>query len=66
MAQQIKSLASIHLALSQAAAYVTDVSQILQCCGCGVGQQVQLLFDPSLGIYICHTCSPKKEKSNKK
>ena len=25
---------------------VTDVAQILHCCGCGVGRQRQLGFDP--------------------
>ena len=34
------------LALLQAAAEVADVIQIQSCCGCGVGQQLQLLFDP--------------------
>ena len=34
------------LALLQAAAHVTDVAQICHCCGCCVGQQLQLLFDP--------------------
>ena len=25
---------------------VTDVAQIPHCCGCGVGQRLQLLFEP--------------------
>ena len=28
---------------------VTDVAQISHCCGCGVGQQLQLQFDPLPG-----------------
>ena len=38
----------------------------LRDCGCGVGQWLQLRFDPSLGTSICRGCSPKKEtKQNK-
>jgi len=33
-------------ALPQAVMYVADLAQILRCCGCGVGQQLQLQFDP--------------------
>ena len=33
-------------ALPQAAAQVTDVAQILHCCGYDVGRQLQLWFDP--------------------
>ena len=36
--------------------------RIWSCCGCGVGQQLQLQFDPSLGISICHRCGSKKKK----
>ena len=28
---------------------VTDVAQIPRCCGCGVGQRLQLQFDPKPG-----------------
>ena len=34
------------LALPQAAVYTTDAAQILRCFGCGIGQQLQLQFDP--------------------
>ena len=34
------------LALPQAKAQVTDAAWILHCCGCGVGWQVQLQFNP--------------------
>ena len=33
------------------------------CChGCGIGQQLQLQLDPSLGTSICCWCGPKKKK----
>ena len=32
-----------------------------RCCGCGVGHQLQLWFDPSLGTSICHGYGPKKK-----
>ena len=35
---------------------------IPHCCGYGVGQQLQLWFDPRLGTSICHRCGPKKTK----
>ena len=38
-------------ALPQAASCVTDVAQILLCCGCGVGQQLQLQLDPGTGNF---------------
>ena len=57
MAQQVKNPTSIHKdmdlipglaqwvedpALPQAAAWVTNAAWIWPCCGCGVGQQLQL------------------------
>ena len=36
--------------------------RILCCCGCGVGQQLQLLFNPYLGTYICCKYGPKRTK----
>ena len=57
LAQRAKNLISIHedgglipgldqwvkdQALSQAAGYVTDVVPIQNCCGCGLGWQMQL------------------------
>ena len=32
--------------VTQAAAQVTDVAQILHCCGCGAAGQLHLLFNP--------------------
>ena len=45
-------------ALLQAA----DAAWIPHCCGCGVGWQLQLHLDPSLGTPICLGCSPRKKK----
>ena len=42
------------------------MAQILRCCGCGVGQQLQLQFHPRLGTSIYQGCSPKKQKKKKK
>ena len=41
LAQWVKDLA-----LPWAAVYAADVAGIWHCCGCGVGQQLQLQFDP--------------------
>ena len=40
--------------------------RIPHCCGSGVGRQLQLQFDLSLGASICHGCSPKKTKDKRK
>ena len=42
------------------------MAQILHGCGCGIGWQLQLWFDPSVETSICHKCNPKKQKKNKK
>ena len=42
------------------------MAHILRCCGCGVGLQLQLHFDPSLGISTCPAKGPKIEKKKKK
>ena len=34
------------LAQPRAAVCVADMAQIPRCCGCGVGRQLQLSFDP--------------------
>ena len=41
------------------------MARILCCCGCGVGQQLQLRFDPYLGTSICWGCGPRRQKTNK-
>ena len=61
VAQQFKNLTSIHEdvgsvpglyqwvnnpALLQAAEWVPDATQILHCCGHGIGRQLQLQCDP--------------------
>ena len=62
MRKQVQSLASFikDLALLHAVVWVTNEAQIQRCCGCGVGQQLQLPVTPSLGMSICHRCGPKK------
>ena len=39
------------LALLQAVVWVAEAAQIWHCCGCGVGQQLQLLFNPYPGNF---------------
>ena len=66
MAQQVKNLASIHedvgsipglgqwfkdSVLSQAVAKYADVAQIPCGCGYGIGQQLQLPFNPESGNF---------------
>ena len=41
LAQWVKDLTVL-----QASVYVADVAWIWHCCGCGVGWQLQLQFDP--------------------
>ena len=47
---------------------LTQWLKVWCCCSCGVDQQLQLRFSPSLGTFICSRCSPKKTKTkqNKK
>ena len=45
---------------------VTDTAQILHCCGCGVGQRLQLQFDPWPGNLHMPRCGPKKTKKKRK
>ena len=42
---------------------VTTAAQIWRCCGCGVGQQLQLQFDPRLGTSIGRECGTKKTET---
>ena len=51
-------------AMPRAVMQVEDVARIPHCCGCGVGQQPQLTFDPSLGTSICYRCGPNMQNNN--
>ena len=46
LAQWVKDLV-----LLGAAVWVADAAQILHCCGCGVGWQLQLRFNPQPGSF---------------
>ena len=48
-------------ALPWAALQVTDVAGIPHCCGCGVGWQLQLRFDPYLGNLHMSRVQPQKK-----
>ena len=67
----VQSLSSLRTALGldpalpQATVQVTDTAWILCLYGCGVGQQLQVQFDPILGTSICHTCGSKKKRKEK-
>ena len=55
LAQRVKDLA-----LPWAVVYAAGAPQIPHCHGCGIGQQLQLQFNPYPGSPICCGCSPKK------
>ena len=57
LAQWVKDLT-----VSMSCGEVADSAWIPSCCGCGIGWQLQLQFDPSLGTSICCRCDPKKTK----
>ena len=40
-------------------------TRLPRCCGCGIGQVLQLQLDPSLGTSIGCRYGPKKQKTNK-
>ena len=46
LAQWVKDLV-----LPCAVVYVTDAAQIPHCCGCGIGQKLQLQFNPLPGTF---------------
>ena len=49
--------------LPQATAQVADTAWIQCCCGCGVGRQLQLLFDPSPGNFHMPWVQPEKQEN---
>ena len=77
MFQQVKNMTSIHEvvdlipgpsqwfkdpSLPRAAEQVTGEARICHCCGCGMGQQLQLPFSLQPGTSMCHRYSPKKNE----
>ena len=53
------------LALPQAVVQIADAPQIQPCCGCGIGQQLQLQYDPQTGnFHIAAGASLKRKKEN--
>ena len=45
-------------ALLWAVVYVADTARIPNCCGCGIGQQLLVRFNP----YVCRVYSPKRKQ----
>ena len=51
--------------LPWAVAYFAHAAWICCHCSCGMGQHLQLQFDPRLGTSICHSCALKRQKKKK-
>ena len=49
--------------LPRAVVWAEDAAQILRCCSCGIGGQLQLQFNPRTSI--CRRGSPKKKRKKK-
>ena len=70
VAQRVKNLTGIHedvglipgLTQWVKGSGIADMAQIWCCCSCGIGWQVQLWFDPSLGTTYAVSVALKREK----
>ena len=59
--QSLASLSGLRIGIT---ARVVDAARTWHCCGCGIGQQLQLQFTPSLRTSICHGCAYLKKKKS--
>ena len=65
--QSLTSFSVTDLVLSRAVVQVADAAQVWCCCGCGIGQQLYLQFEPQPGnIHMLQVWSQKKQKKKMK